>query len=75
MKKLLVIGVVCAAVALGAYAHQYRTWCGVVVETVEDSYFTDPQELRKFKDELDIAYCGSTNPNPDPNPSPMLPAD
>ena len=63
MKKLLVIGAMCALSALGAYA-QYKTWCGIVVETVDDSNFDSEDEAADFHADLDVAYCGSVNPNP-----------
>ena len=65
MKKLLVIGAMCAVSALGAYASKnHKTWCGELVQTVEDAYFDSEEEAEDYYTALDIIYCGSENPNP-----------
>ena len=56
MKKLLVIGAICAVSALGAYA-QYTTSCGIVVETVDRDFFDSDVEADEFYAELDKYYC------------------
>ncbi|MBD5281124.1 MAG: hypothetical protein HDS35_11385 [Bacteroides sp.] len=64
MKKLLVIGAMCAVSALGAYAMQVTTSCGIVVETVSPDFFenkdgdVDWKEAIDYYLELDEAYCG-----------------
>ena len=65
MKKLLVIGAMCAVSALGAYAMQYVTSCGIVVETVSPEAFKDKdgvvdwEEALDYYSDLDDAYCNN----------------
>ena len=64
MKKLLVIGAVCAVSALGAYAMQVTTSCGITDETVTPDFFVDEDGDIDWEDatkyyftELDEAVC------------------
>ncbi|MBD5264934.1 MAG: hypothetical protein HDS48_05340 [Bacteroides sp.] len=65
MKKLLVIGAMCALSALGAYAMQYITSCGIIVETVSPDFFPDKNgdvdwdEAFDYYSDLDDAYCNN----------------
>lgn len=49
--------------AFTANTWMHNTPCGIAVQTVSPDFFKDPIEADAFYEELNVKYCGGTNPD------------